>query len=92
MSERTCRSSPFGCLTDEELLSLFGGQSCLTTPFGTICIDDFPLTTLTATALVRYELASGAVRDLPASETATAPRRESPTILPCSIWTGTGWR
>ena len=28
-SERTCRSSPFGCLTDEELLSLFSSQSCL---------------------------------------------------------------
>lgn len=74
LRERICRSSPFGCLSDEELLSLFGGQSCLTTPFGTICIADFPLTTLSATALVRYELANGAVRDLPASETATAPQ------------------
>lgn len=73
-SDRSCRLSPFGCLSDEELFNLFGGQSCLTTPFGTICISDFDLTTRYATALTRYELASAAVRDLPTSESATAPR------------------
>lgn len=69
-----CRSTPFGCLPEDELRALFGGQDCLTTPFGTFCIDDFPLFTVHFTALTRYDLATGAERDLPASETARAPR------------------
>jgi hypothetical protein len=82
-TDRTCRLSPFGCLSDEELFNLFGGQSCLTTPFGTICIDDFDLTTLYSTALTRYDLVSGAARDLPASQTATSPRHkpDSPAVI-----------
>lgn len=69
-----CRQSPFGCLSDAELLALFGGQSCVTTPLGTLCIADFPLITLNYTGLVRYDLASGATRDLATSNTASAPR------------------
>lgn len=71
----TCRLSPFGCLTDEQLIALFGGQTCLTTPFGVICVDDFELTTQNYTGLRRFDLASGEVRDLPASETAAAPQQ-----------------
>lgn len=72
--DQQCRQTPIGCLTDDELRALFGGQSCLTTPFGVFCIEDFEMTSVYETALTRYELASGAVRDLPASATASAPR------------------
>lgn len=72
--ETACRQSPFGCLSDEALLALFGGQSCLVTPFGTFCIADFPVVTVSRTGLLRYDLASGATRDLPTSDTARAPR------------------
>jgi dipeptidyl aminopeptidase/acylaminoacyl peptidase len=72
--EFVCRQSPFGCLSDAELLALFGGQSCVTTPLGTLCIADFPLVTLNYTGLLYYDLASGATRDLATSNTASAPR------------------
>jgi dipeptidyl aminopeptidase/acylaminoacyl peptidase len=83
VSEKRCRQSPFGCLTDDELLAMFGGQNCLATPFGSLCIDDFELITLRYTALTQYELASGSVRDLPADERASAPRHQpgSATVL-----------
>lgn len=71
---RTCRESPFGCLTDDELRAQFGGQDCLSTPFGSFCIADFPVVTLSYTGLVQVDLATGTGKDLPASETATSPR------------------
>ncbi len=81
--ETTCRQSPFGCLTDDELSAMFGGQDCLETPFGSFCIGDFELVTLRYTALTQYELASGSVRDLPADERASAPRHKpgSTTVM-----------
>ena len=39
-----CRVTPFGCLSDDELRSRFGGRNCLDTPYGRFCIDDFPMT------------------------------------------------
>jgi dipeptidyl aminopeptidase/acylaminoacyl peptidase len=72
----TCLQSPFGCRSAEELLALFGGQPCLTTPFGRFCIADFPQVSSSLTGLVYYDLGSGAGRDLPASQTATAPRHK----------------
>ncbi len=75
VGETVCRQSPFGCLSDDELLALFGGQSCLSTPFGTFCIADFPVVVINRTGLVRYDLATGEARDLPASSTASAPRQ-----------------
>ncbi|HSN73659.1 MAG TPA: hypothetical protein VL334_01055 [Anaerolineae bacterium] len=72
----TCFQSPFGCLSADTLQALFGGQPCLTTPFGSFCIADFAQVTSSLTGLVRYELASGVARDLPASQTATAPRHQ----------------
>lgn len=71
---RTCRESPFGCLTDDELRAQFGGQDCLSSPFGTFCIADFPVVTLSYTALTQVALATGAGHDLPTSEHATSPR------------------
>jgi dipeptidyl aminopeptidase/acylaminoacyl peptidase len=76
VSEKRCRQSPFGCLTDDELLAMFGGQDCLATPFGSFCIDDFELITLRYTALTQFDLASGSVRDLPADQRASAPRHQ----------------
>lgn len=70
----TCLQSPFGCLSVEELQALFGGQPCLITPFGSFCIADFARVTSTFTALVRFDLASGSVTDLPTSQTAASPR------------------
>jgi hypothetical protein len=70
----TCLQSPFGCQSAEEWLALFGGQPCLTTPFGSFCIADFPQVSSSLTGLVHYDLSSGAGRDLPASQTATSPR------------------
>jgi dipeptidyl aminopeptidase/acylaminoacyl peptidase len=72
----TCLQSPFGCRSAEEWLALFGGQPCLATPFGRFCIADFPQISSSLTGLVHYDLSSGAGRDLPASQTATAPRHK----------------
>ncbi len=79
----TCLQSPFGCLGEGELLALFGGQPCLSTPFGSFCIADFAPVSRSATSLVRYDLASSTARDLPASQTATAPSHhpDSPEVL-----------
>lgn len=69
-----CRISPFGCLSEDALQQAFGGEECLTTPFGTFCIDDYSLITTWFTALTRYNLADGSNRDLPTTDTATAPQ------------------
>ncbi len=73
-SSAGCRQSPFGCLSEGQLLALFGGQPCLSTPFGSFCIADFAQVNVNATGLVQYDLISGATRDLPASESASSPR------------------
>lgn len=70
----TCLQSPFGCLEEGQLLALFGGQPCLSTPFGSFCIADFARQSSNVTGLVLVDLATGAGRDLPASESATSPR------------------
>lgn len=69
-----CLQSPFGCLSEDQLLALFGGQPCLATPFGSFCIADFARVSSAITGLVQVDVASGAARDLPASESATSPR------------------
>lgn len=69
-----CRISPFGCLSEEALQQIFGGEDCLTTPFGTFCISDYALTTSWLTALTRYNLADGSNRDLPTDDKSTAPQ------------------
>jgi len=38
-----CRATPFGCFTDAQLRSRFGGHDCIDTPFGRFCIGDFPM-------------------------------------------------
>lgn len=69
---RVCRNTPFGCLTDDEWRARFGGD-CITTPFGTLCLDDYSPFTLFETNLTSYDVATGTTRDLPASVTASAP-------------------
>lgn len=73
-SSKQCRSTPFGCLTEEEWLQRFGGNLCIGISSRQICFTDFPLFTLYFTNLTRFDLATGEARDLPAAETATAPR------------------
>ncbi len=70
----TCLQSPFGCLGEDQLLALFGGQPCVSTPFGSFCIADFARQSSSVTGLVLVDLATGAGRDLPASQSATSPR------------------
>ncbi|QLQ06918.1 MAG: PD40 domain-containing protein [Anaerolineae bacterium] len=60
---------PFGCLTDDEWRARFGAD-CIATPFGRFCFSDFAPFTLYETNLTRYDLATGATRDLPASVSA----------------------
>jgi len=69
---KVCRQSPFGCLTDDELRQVLGGE-CRETPFGRFCIGDFPLSNLEFTTLVRLDLATGSARNLPTSDSARAP-------------------
>lgn len=69
---RVCRNTPFGCLTDDEWRARFGAD-CIATPFGRFCFSDFTPFTLYETNLTRYDLATGATRDLPASVSAAAP-------------------
>lgn len=73
-SSKQCRSTPLGCLTEEEWLQRFGGSLCVDISSRQICFADFPLFTLYFTNLTRFDLATGEARDLPAAETATAPR------------------
>ncbi|MEA3336226.1 MAG: SH3 domain-containing protein [Chloroflexota bacterium] len=70
---KSCRDTPFGCYTDEYLLALNNGQNCVTTEFGTFCIDDFPIVTRFETGLTQHKLADGSNRDLPGSESAASP-------------------
>ncbi len=72
--EFQCRNTPFGCYSDEQLRQEFGGNDCIDTPFGEYCITDFNLTTMFETGLLRYELANGAVRDLPTVGMPYAPK------------------
>lgn len=69
-----CRITPFGCLPEDILQQLFGGQPCLSTPIGEICIADYTLVSVWLTALTSYDGADGSVRDLPAPDRATAPQ------------------
>ncbi len=69
---RVCRQTPFGCLTDDEIRALFGGD-CIRTSFGTFCIEDFPIITQDFTSLVSYNLADGSDRNLAASDSSHSP-------------------
>jgi hypothetical protein len=71
----SCYSLPFGCLTLQEWAALSGGADCIALGGSQICIGDYPRFTLYFTNLTNYDLATGAIRDLPATMTALAPDR-----------------
>ena len=75
VESKKCYKTPWGCLSDAELQDRFGGQKCITDRGRTICSSDFPVTSFNYTNLTSYDLATGAVHDLPASNTASAPSR-----------------
>ena len=75
VESKKCYKTPWGCLTDAELLDHFGGQKCITDRGRQICIDDFRVVSSNYTNLTSYDLATGAIHDLPASNTASAPSR-----------------
>ena len=75
VESKKCRKTPFGCLTDDELRERFGGEECITDRGRTMCIDDFPVISYNYTNLASYDLATGALHDLPASNLASAPSR-----------------
>jgi SH3-like domain-containing protein len=77
--EKICRSTPFGCLTDDELRQMFGGEECKDFSFGRYCIDDFPLTTQSFSGLEAFSLTNGDIRDIPTGPSARAPRHH-PTL------------
>lgn len=68
-----CAPTPFGCLTQDEWRANFFGQDCIETSFGKFCFDDYGLLTVDLTGLTRYDLATGATRDLPTSNRAQSP-------------------
>ncbi len=83
---QSCRSTPFGCLTDDELRWRFSGHDCMTTPRGALCIDDFPPVHRTVTSLKAIILPETRLVDVPATPYAVAPRHH-PT-LPRALYLG----
>jgi TolB protein len=69
----TCRVSPFGCLDDDALRQRFGGQDCVTTPYGRICIKDLPVQMGQDYGLVQVGLDGEGWQDLPAQLTVQGP-------------------
>jgi hypothetical protein len=73
MRSYVCRVSPWGCLEDQALRQLLGGE-CADTPFGHYCIGDFPSQMVDEYGLVQVNLADGAWQDFPAQKTAQSPQ------------------
>ncbi|MCO6453206.1 MAG: SH3 domain-containing protein [Caldilineales bacterium] len=69
----TCRKTPFGCVSEDQIDDLFGGADCIDTPFGRICKSDFPLASEPLTGLLSYIEATGSDRDLPATSDMRSP-------------------
>jgi TolB protein len=69
----TCLISPFGCLEEDELRVRFGGQDCITTPAGRLCIEDLPEQMIQNYGLVQVEPAGGGWQDWPAQKTVQGP-------------------
>jgi dipeptidyl aminopeptidase/acylaminoacyl peptidase len=72
-SSYTCLVSPFGCLAEDELRARFGGQDCITTPGGRLCIDDLPEQIIQDYGLVQVDSLGEGWQDLPAQRTVQAP-------------------
>jgi uncharacterized protein YraI len=73
----TCLATPFGCLSEASIRQLFGGQECIDTPMGRMCISDFPERSIDETSLAQVTLADGSWLDV-----ASAPAAQSPNQHP----------
>ena len=71
---KECRDTPFGCLPEDLVQQVFGGEPCIVTQFGTFCVNDYRLISIWTTGITRYNLADGSNRDLPTDSKATAPQ------------------
>lgn len=70
----SCRISPFGCLEEDALRERFGGQECITTPFGRLCIGDLPVQLMEQYGLVQVNSAGDGWQDLPAQRIIQSPQ------------------
>lgn len=68
----TCRASPFGCIEEEQLREMFGGE-CMRTPFGEICIADLPVQVVDDYALVSINPDGSGWQDVPAQKKVSSP-------------------
>lgn len=67
-----CRDSPFGCLDEATLRARFGGQDCLITPVGRLCIQDFPVRSSERLGIARVNANGQEWLDIPAATDAQA--------------------
>lgn len=74
-SSKDCFISPFGCVTEEEWYARTGGSDCMQGRDQPVCLGDFSKYSLYDTNLTRVDLSTGAIRDLPASQSAVAPNQ-----------------
>ncbi len=70
----SCRISPFGCLEEDALRARFGGQECITTPFGRLCIKDLPVQLMEQYGLVQVDSEGDGWQDLPAQRIVQSPQ------------------
>lgn len=67
-----CLDSPFGCMDEASLRARFGGQDCLMTPLGRICIQDFPQRISEQMGIARVNADGEGWLDIPAASDAQA--------------------
>lgn len=65
-----CLDSPFGCLPEAALRARFGGQDCLVTPIGRLCIQDFPQRSSERMGIARVNADGQGWLDIPVSSDA----------------------
>jgi hypothetical protein len=68
-----CLATPFGCIDEETARQYLGGEDCIDTPLGRLCIDDFARRTLDKTELAQVNLEDGRWLDLASSPAAQSP-------------------
>ena len=74
----TCLGTPMGCVDESVIRGWLGGQDCISTPSGSICISDFPVRSIETTGLAQVTLADNAWLDLPSEP----PDAKAPTWRP----------
>jgi WD40 repeat protein len=71
--EYVCLVTPFGCIEESIIRQFFGGNECIDTPRGPICIGDFRSRSEEETGLVQVTLADTAWLDLLSGRLAQSP-------------------